>query len=390
MKILYLECTMGIAGDMLMSALWDLVENKKSVLKEINTLSLPYTDIGFDRVTSCSISGYRAEVIIDGQQEGDIKTHNPHRNLGTVNDIIDNLSVSEKVKTVSKKVYKIIAAAESKVHNQPVEQVHFHEVGMLDAIADVVICNFLIDKLQIDRIIVSPINVGNGTVRCAHGVLPVPAPATADILTSVPYYKSDIQSELCTPTGAALVKYHADTFGNMPSMAVHKVGYGFGKKEFETANCVRAFIGQSNDLSDKITELACNIDDMTGEEIAYAADLLMKNGAVDVTTQPVFMKKGRCGVILRALCREENKKNIIELIFRHTSTIGIREYICERFILDRDVKTVSTPLGDVRVKYSSGYHCDKVKIESDDIISIAEQTGKSIFEIKKIIKSCLN
>jgi len=381
---------MGIAGDMLMSALWDLIEDKIKVLKEINNFSLPYTDIAFDKVTSCSISGFRAKVIIDGQQEGDYETYKYHRNLGAVNDIIDTLSVSEKIKTASKQVYRIIAEAESKVHNQSVEQVHFHEVGMLDAIADVVLCNFLIDKLQIDKIIVSPINVGNGTVKCAHGILPVPAPATADILISVPYYKSDIQSELCTPTGAALVKYHADTFGNMPSMTVHKVGYGFGKKEFDTANCVRAFIGQSNDLSDKITELACNIDDMTGEEIAYAADLLMKNGAADVTTQPVFMKKGRCGFILRVMCKEENKKNIIELIFKHTSTIGIREYVCERFILDRDVKTVSTPLGDVRVKYSSGYHCDKVKIESDDIISIAERTEKSISEIKKIINSCLN
>ncbi len=390
MRILYLECNMGIAGDMLMAALWNLTEDKNNVIKEINNFSLPYTDISFDKITSCSISGYRAKVIIDGKQEGDDNSYNCHRNLGAVNDIIDCLSVSEKVKIASKNVYKIIAEAESKVHNKTVEQVHFHEVGMLDAIADVVICNYLIEKLQIDRIIVSPINVGNGTIRCAHGVLPVPAPATADILTSVPYYKSDIKSELCTPTGAALVKYHAVDFGNMPIMAVKKVGYGFGKKEFKTPNCVRAFMGMSDNSSEKITELACNIDDMTGEEIAYTSDLLMKSGAVDVTTQPVFMKKGRCGFILRVMCSEENKNDIIKLIFKHTSTIGIREYICERYILDRNVKTVTTPFGTVRVKYSYGYDCDKVKIESDDIIAIAEKTGKPIFEVKRLINSCLD
>lgn len=389
MKILYLECNMGIAGDMLMAALWDLMDDKDKVLKDIKSISLPYTDISFDKVSTCSVTGYRANVIISGEKEGSDISHHQHRNLADINTIIDDLSVSDTVKNATKEVYNIIAAAESKVHNQPVTQIHFHELGMLDAVADITVCNFLIEKLAIDKIIVSPIHAGNGNVKCAHGIMPVPAPATAEILKGILYYKGDIQSELCTPTGAALAKFHSTQFGNMPDMIVDKIGYGVGAKEFECANCIRAFIGHRNN-NDEICELTCNIDDMTGEEIAYACDVIRQSGAVDVSVQPLFMKKGRVGILLRVMCNKDDREDVIKIIFKHTSTIGIREYICERFILDRDVKKISTPFGDVRVKYSSGYNSKRIKIESDDVIKIAKETGKSIYEIKKIINSCLN
>lgn len=389
MKTLYLECNMGIAGDMLMSALWELVDDKDTVLEEINNISIPHTSVSFEKFTSCSISGFKANVLIDGEPEDDGSHHSFHRNLSDVKSVIDSLCVNENVKISSKAVYDIIAQAESKAHNESVEQIHFHEVGMLDAIADIVICNYLIDKLKIEKVITSPINAGNSTVKCAHGVFPVPAPATADILRFIPFYKSDIQSELCTPTGAALVKYHSSSFGNMPVMYTQKIGYGFGKKEFDIPNCVRAFLGETEDDDNNVAELACNIDDMTPEDISSACDILMNNGALDVSTQPVMMKKGRYGFILKVICSEEIKRDMVKLIFRHTSTIGIREYICKRYVLSREVKSVSTPFGNVRVKYSNGYNCSKIKIESDDLLSIAKSSGKSVRQIKEAVISCL-
>lgn len=391
MKTLFLECNMGAAGDMLIAALWELTEDKETALECIHSIGLPHTSISFDNTVTCGISCTKAHVVIAGEEESHNHTHNAshhHFTLSDVYGIIDNLNISDNVKEKSKSVYSTIAAAESKVHNTDVSMVHFHELGMLDAIADVVICCFLIEELHPDKIIVSPINAGSGTVKCAHGILPVPAPATAQILIGVPYYKSNISGELCTPTGAAILKAFADDFSDMPEMTVKSIGYGAGSKEFEQANCIRAFLGETeNNSSDEVIELVCNVDDMTAEELSFACEKLFFSDALDVYIQPAYMKKGRLGTAITVLCREENKKNIIKCIFKYTSTIGIREHICKRYVLDRKEELIKSPLDEIRAKFSSGFGVEKIKYEFDDLKRIADEKNMSVFEVKKLLKN---
>ena len=388
MKVLYIECNMGIAGDMLMSALWDLVDDKEKQLNIIHTMGLPYTTISFDKIESCQISGYHARVLVDGEEEGSNPSHHHHihRKLADVNAIIASLNVNDNVKDKAKEIYALIADAESKVHGEPVSVVHFHEVGMLDAIADVVVCSYLIDLLEIDKIIASPVNVGSGSVKCAHGILPVPAPATAQILNHIPYYKSDIKCELCTPTGAAILKSFASGFGEMPIIEVTGIGYGFGSKEFEQANCVRAFLG-SCDKAALVSELVCNVDDMTAEELGFASEMLLANGALDVCVESVCMKKSRPGYIIRIMCSSDETNKFIRLIFDYTSSIGIRENVCSRYVLNRTIKTVSTPYGDIQVKYSDGFGVHKAKIEFDDVSRLAKENDLSFRQMNECLKA---
>jgi hypothetical protein len=242
----------------------------------------------------------------------------------------------------------------------------------------------LIDKLNADKILVSPINVGSGTVKCAHGVLPVPAPATANILVGVPIYNGDISAELCTPTGAGLVKNFADEFSNHYNMVVKKIGYGIGTKEFERLNCVRAFLGDSNEY-DEVIELACNLDDMTPEELSYACKCLLDSGALDVTQTPTTMKKSRLGVTLSVICKKADINNILYLIFKNTTTIGVREYSLNRYVLDRKIEKIHTQLGNLDVKKSSGFGVEKEKLEFEDLKKFADANNLSINEVKKLI-----
>ncbi len=391
MKTLFLECNMGAAGDMLMAALWELTEDKETALECIRSIGLPHTSISFDNTVTCGISCTKAHVVIAGEEEEQNHTHNAshhHFTLSDVYEIIDSLNISDSVKEKSKSVYNTIATAESKVHNTDVSMVHFHELGMLDAVADVVVCCFLIESLNADKIVVSLINVGSGTVKCAHGLVPVPAPATAQILIGIPYYQSHISGELCTPTGAAILKTFADDFSDMPEMTVKSIGYGAGSKEFEQANCIRAFLGETeNNSSDEVIEFVCNVDDMTAEELSFACEKLFSSDALDVYTQPAYMKKGRLGTVITVLCREENKKNIIKCIFKYTSTIGIREHICKRYVLDRKEELIKSPLGEIRAKCSSGFGVEKIKYEFDDLKRIADEKNMSVFEVKKLLEN---
>lgn len=302
--------------------------------------------------------------------------------MADIKNLISKFDLPEKVKNDAVSVYELIAEAESKAHNCEIENIHFHEVGTMDAVADIVGVCLLINYLDVDNIISSPINVGKGTVKCAHGILPVPAPATAYILRDVPIYSNEVSGELCTPTGAALLKYFSSKFSSMPTMKVEKIGYGMGTKDFGTANCVRAFIGETEDKVDKVTELSCNIDDMSGERIAFAVNKLFKSGALDVYTTPIGMKKNRPAVLLTCICRGEDKEKLIHLIFKYTSTIGIRENTFNRYILDRKEEKIDTKYGEVRVKKSSGYGVSKMKVEYDDLERIALENDIDISEIK--------
>ncbi len=304
-----------------------------------------------------------------------------HGSMHDIQHLIESLSVSDTVKKNALKVYKLIAEAESRVHGVPVTEIHFHEVGTMDAVADIVGVCMLIDELAPEQIMASPINVGSGQVRCAHGILPVPAPATAHILKGVPIYSDKIKGELCTPTGAALLKHFVDEYCQMPVLSVTGIGYGMGKKDFEKVNCVRAFIGDTDNVKEDVVELICNLDDMTPEAVAFAQNLLFQEGALDVYVTPIIMKKGRAGQSFTCMCRSDAKDKMISLIFKHTTTLGIREYYSRRYALKKEYSDVQTKFGAVKVKTSYGYGTKKSKPEYEDIARIARETGKSIKDV---------
>ena len=394
MKILYLECSMGAAGDMLTAALADLTDDREACEARLNALGIPGVTFDLEASAKCGIVGVHSSVKVHGESEGEHhhdhhhdhenehghehEHHHHHTSMHDIEHIIGGLDVPAKVKEDATAIYKLIAGAESKAHGKPVEEIHFHEVGAMDAVADIVGVCMLMNELSPDKVVVSPVHVGYGEVKCAHGIIPVPAPATAAILEGVPVSAGNIKGELCTPTGAALLKYYADEFGNMPVMSISKTGYGMGTKDFEQANCVRAMLGESaeetvDDTPDCIAELRCNLDDMTGEEIGYATEALMNAGALDVYTTAIGMKKGRPGIMLTCLCKTSEKDKFARLIFENTTTIGIRYLEESRYILKRSEETVNSKFGDVRMKVSEGYGVKRAKPEYDDIARIADQ-----------------
>lgn len=394
MKILYIECSMGVAGDMLMGALYELLndEDRKKFTDKMNSLGIEGLHVEAVPSVKCGINGTHMNVTIDGHEELESHHSEHHHHHGAsmhdIRHVIDAAGISETVKKNAVEVYECIAQAESRVHGKSADEIHFHEVGSKDAMADVIGCCMLIDIIGADRIVVSPVTTGFGNVRCAHGILPVPAPATALILNDVPLRAGSIEGELCTPTGAALVKHYADEFGNMPQMTVSRIGYGMGTKDFAAANCVRVFLGTQDTRTAKtIVQLCSNIDDMTAEELGYAAELLMDEGALDVYTTAIGMKKSRPGTLLTVMCREEDRERIAGLIFRNTTTLGMRVYHCERMILERSEKTLHTEFGDVRCKEASGYGVVRSKLEYDDVRSLAKSSGRSIREIRDIIEN---
>jgi uncharacterized protein (TIGR00299 family) protein len=341
MKTLFIECNMGAAGDMLMSALSELLPEPEKFIDEMNNLRLPNVVLIREKTLKCGVFGTHISVKIKGFEEHSHHyEHSHHHAIGLkeINDTIYSLLVSEKVKKDAVSVYGLIAEAEAKVHGKTSDSVHFHEVGTLDAVADIVGVCRLFELLAPENVVVSPINVGSGQVKCAHGILPVPAPATAYILAGIPSYNSGIKGELCTPTGAALLKHFASKYGNMPVMATEKIGYGMGNKDFEAANCIRVFMGETFEQSGEIAEISCNIDDMTGEELGFALETLMENGALDGSIIPVVMKKSRPGHILLCLCETADEEKFAKLILKFTSTFGVRVKHCNRYILTVRIK----------------------------------------------------
>ena len=383
MRTLYIDCSMGCAGDMLTAALLELHPDKDDFLSRMNAALGGKAVLTAAPDSKCGIIGTHVTVLINGDEEGE-KTHHHHEHtsITEIMAFIDSVPLDEAIRENAKKVYSIIAEAESRVHGHPMENVHFHEVGSLDALADVLSVCALMHELAPERILASEVNVGSGTVRCAHGVLPVPAPATELILRGVPIYSGQIKSELCTPTGAALLKYFVRKFGAMPTMQIENAGCGTGKKNFECANVVRAFIGETVNDGEEIIELACNLDDMTPEELAFAMEELFSLGALDVYFTSIGMKKSRPGVKLTCMCREKQREQMLECIFKHTTTLGVREYACKRYELGRSEKAVRTLDGEVRVKISSGYGVVREKAEYEDLAALARKSGKTIAQIR--------
>ena len=312
--------------------------------------------------------------------------HHHHSSMADIEKIINGTSAPEKVKQDAINIYKIIAEAESKVHGEPVTEIHFHEVGAMDAVADVTACCYLMNRIGADRVIASPVRTGKGRVHCAHGILPVPAPATANILMGIPAYAGDLDGEMCTPTGAAVLKYFAKEFGEQPVIKAEAMGYGMGKKDFAQLNAVRIILGEEAGNTDKIVELTVNLDDMTPERIGFACDRFFELGAVEVYTTSVHMKKFRPGVVLTVMCREDKRDTMVEAIFRYTTTLGIRENISKRYSLKREVVTVDSPFGEIRKKQSAGYGVIREKYEYDDLAAIAHGEGVSIDEVVKALE----
>ena len=306
--------------------------------------------------------------------------------MADITAMIGSLPVSEKVRKDALAVYRIIAEAESRVHGHPVSDIHFHEVGTMDAVADVVGVCLLMEQIGADEIVASPVHVGSGAVRCAHGILPVPAPATALILTDIPTYGGQVKGELCTPTGAALLRHFASSFGDRPVMKTQAIGYGMGTKDFERINCVRSFLGETEGKREEITRLECNLDDMTGEALGFAMEILFDNGARDVYTTPIGMKKNRPGVMLNVICRPEDADALARLMLKHTTTLGVRRQDCSRYVLQRSVETVQTAYGPVRYKRAAGYGIEKVKPEYEDIARAAKENGASLYQIMDALK----
>ena len=391
MKILYLDCAMGAAGDMLMGALYELCPDKEALLRDLNAALKGLAEVYAGPDTKRGIRGTHMHVVIDGHEEGEAQAreghpHHPHTTAGELYARIDALKLPERVKQDAKGVYARIAQAESQVHGEPVEQIHFHEVGSVDALADVLGVCLLMDRIAPDKILCSPIHVGSGTVKCAHGILPVPAPATELLLRGAPIYSGEVRGELCTPTGAALLRHFAQGFGPMPQMVVRAVGHGTGKKDFEAANIVRAFLGESRERDEDVLELSCNLDDMSAEAIGFAQEELLALGALDVFTTAIGMKKSRPGVLLSCLCRRSQREEMVRAIFKHTTTLGIREYACRRYTLERSFHTEETALGPVRIKRAEGWGVTREKAEYEDLARIAREKNISLREAAEQIE----
>ena len=423
MKLLYLDCGMGAAGDMLGAALAELLPDdaRDAFTSELNAAGIPGVHVSLDPSVKCGITGTHLTITVNGTEEkegGHSHSHDhhhdhSHRSLHDIHHIIDDLKLPEAVRTDILAVYRLIAEAESKAHDKPVSEIHFHEVGTMDAIADIASVCLLLHKLAPDQIIASPIHVGSGQVKCAHGILPVPAPATAYILKDIPIYSGSIQGELCTPTGAALLKHFVTRFDQMPLMTPASTGYGMGTKDFPAANCVRAILGESfaENQPETICELSCNVDDMTGEDIAFAIETFLQNGALDAFTVPCTMKKGRPGVLVTVLCKDPDQKQMTKLILQHTTTLGVRSAEKKRWILSRTesetvipddvLANVSAPdmpaeskahelktTGDdctIRSKTSTGFGITRNKYEHDDLEKIARTYGLTLAQVRALL-----
>ena len=450
MKLLYLDCGMGAAGDMLGASLAELLPDdaRDAFTSELNAAGIPGVHVSLDPSVKCGITGTHLTVTVNGTEEkegGHSHSHehshhdhqhdhahdhshshdhhhdhshdhhhdHSHRSLHDIHHIIDDLKLPEAVRTDILAVYRLIAEAESKAHDKPVSEIHFHEVGTMDAIADIASVCLLLHKLAPDQIIASPIHVGSGQVKCAHGILPVPAPATAYILKDIPIYSGSIQGELCTPTGAALLKHFVTRFDQMPLMTPASTGYGMGTKDFPAANCVRAILGESfaENQAETICELSCNVDDMTGEDIAFAIETFLQNGALDAFTVPCTMKKGRPGVLVTVLCKDPDQKQMTKLILQHTTTLGVRSAEKKRWILSRtesetvipddmlanvtspdmpaeskahELKTTGNDC-TIRSKTSTGFGITRNKYEHDDLEKIARTYGLTLAQVRALL-----
>jgi len=345
MKAAYFHCFAGISGDMTLGALVDLGLPLDILETELKKLSLSHWELSGEKIKKKGIEGTKVRV--------QVREEKKHRHLTDIWQIIDQSALSPAVKDLSKEIFSRLAWAEAKVHGSSAERIHFHEVGALDAIIDIVGTAVGVSYLGIEKVYASELHVGRGTVNCAHGLLPVPAPATMELLQGVPIYSTEVEGELVTPTGAAILTTLCENFGPLPRFRVGKTGYGAGEKDFPMANFLRVSLGWQEEpycLTGQAVVLETNLDDLNPQIYQYVMQRLLDAGALDVFLQPILMKKGRPGTLLQVLSSPEKADYLAKIIFGETTTLGLRIYPVERKMLEREFWQVQTPYGLVQVK----------------------------------------
>lgn len=413
-KILYFDCFAGISGDMCLGALIDLGLDPSAVLAELKKLGVKGYDIEIQKINRFSISGTDVKVTLNGEtdcvhehdHEPEMHAEHDHehthghehshhhdekeRTLSNIVHIIRSSGISERAKKIAIGVFGEIAKAEAAVHGTLLSEVHFHEVGAVDSIVDIVGTAICIDMLHVDRIVCSPVHEGQGFVNCQHGKLPIPVPAVIKMLggSGISIVTEDIQAELVTPTGFGILKTVSEGCGKIPGMLVEGVGYGFGKTETGRLNALRVILGTASEQTerDRVVLMETNIDDATGEALGYAMGKLLEAGALDAYFTPIQMKKNRPAVMLSVLCRPDDAEKLSDIVFRETSTIGIRMQELDRVTLKREIRTVQTELGKIRVKLVSVRGLERVQPEYEDCAKIAKEKGLPLNEVYEIVK----
>ncbi|ACI19512.1 nickel pincer cofactor biosynthesis protein LarC [Dictyoglomus thermophilum] len=384
MKALYFDCFSGISGDMILGALIDLGIDVEKWKTELNKIPVKGYKIEISKKQKNSIWGTDVNIIIDD--------HHSHRHLEDLLKIVDESGLSENIKTKAKNIFYKIAEAEAKIHNQPIDEVHFHEIGALDTIIDVLGSLILLEMLEVEEIYSSPLPLGSGFVNTAHGTIPVPAPATLEILRGIPVYKDGREGELVTPTGAAIISTVANFVQELPPIRVDKIGYGCGKKDFSFPNLLRVYVGElvESTVKERNIVLETNIDDMNPQIFGYLVEKLFKEGALDVFLTPVYMKKGRPGILLSVIAPLVMEERLSEVIFRETTTLGIRKIYVDKKIMPREIKEIETKWGKVRIKVANINGIRKAYPEYEDCKSIAERENiplkDVILEIEKLME----
>lgn len=392
MKTIYLDCSSGISGDMFVGAMLGLGADFQKLEASLKSLKLSDFEVKSGKANKLGITSDSFDVILNKEEHA--QHDHVHRHLKDIEKIIDSAPLSGYVKNLSKKIFEIVAKAEGKVHGLPPEEVHFHEVGAADSIADIVAAAVCLENLGSPRVICSPLCEGSGHVTCEHGVFPVPAPATAEILSSVkiPFKITDAQGEMVTPTGAAIAAAVCESFGEMPQMTVGKIGYGAGKKDFDHPNVLRAFLGETQEQNgDEIEVIETCIDDSTGETLGNCLDALFDADVADAYYTPVFMKRSRPAYMLTVLCKKEKVEKTARIIFEQTGSIGLRIRTSRRIIMQREIKNVATKFGEIPVKFSSFDGVAKYKAEAEAVKSTAKRfnvSTKNIYsEVIKAVES---
>lgn len=346
MKVLYFDCSSGISGNMALGALLEIVGGEKYFIQELEKLNINGYKIEISKKVKNGITGTYVDVILEHEH------HHAHRNLNDVNEIIDNSKLEEDVKELAKKIFIRVAKAESKVHNKPLEEVHFHEVGAIDSIIDIVGTAILIHKINPDKIISSIVNDGYGFIECAHGTMSVPVPATTEIFanSNVKFRQIDVDTELVTPTGAAIIAELSTNFTTLPAMTTKKIGWGAGLKDLKIPNILKVYYGDMQEENEDFVVMETNIDDCSGEVLGYTQELLFQNGALDVFFTPIFMKKNRPAYRITVACKKEDIFKLQNILFRETTTIGIRYRFESRTELGRDLIELDTKYGKLKAK----------------------------------------
>lgn len=427
MKVLYFDCFSGISGDMTLGALLDLGVSKEHLMESLKALGLEdeyHLDI--KKELKNGIMGTRVDVILHHEEEHhDHKHHDEHhehhhhdhghhhhqheheaavahvhshshehehRSYKSIIAIIEQSALNDKVKDLSKKIFKVIGEAEGKIHGKPLEEVHFHEVGAVDSIVDIVGAAICIDALKPDKIVFSKLPLTKGFVKCQHGMFPLPAPATLEVLKEVPVYFTDIKFELVTPTGAGIAKALADSFDDSGEMTIEKIGYGLGKKTYEKPNVLRVYLyNEKKRIANQVFEIDTNIDDMTAEQMGYVMEQLLEAGALDVFFTPIQMKKNRPAIKLTVISTPDKQQALSELLLTHTSTFGVRYSLLDRTILEREMAEINILNDTVRCKIGKiAGKVVKVVPEYEDCKRIAKQSNLPIADVFSQVQQAAN